>query len=130
MGYRMFNANITIFNKVYDPKTRSDKYVRKVLKGVHVEKTHTIQKDDSKVIVNDSLFVSIPFSDEYTSPKKFQETKEGYTIQNRDVIVVGIVEKNIESLKDLKDMDDIYTVNSVEVIDYSKGLNHIEVYAS
>ena len=27
-------------------------------------------------------------------------------------------------------MDDIYTVNSVEVIDYSKGLNHIEVYAS
>ena len=130
MGYRMFNANITIFNKVYDPKTRSDKYVRKVLKGVHVEKTHTIQKDDSKVIVNDSLFVSIPFSDEYTSPKKFQETKEGYTIQNRDVIVVDIVEKDIESLKDLKDMDDIYTVNSVEVIDYSKGLNHIEVYAS
>ena len=130
MGYRMFNANITIFNKVYDPKTRSDKYVRKVLKGVHVEKTHTIQKDDSKVIVNDSLFVSIPFSDEYTSPEKFQETKEGYTIQYSDVIVGGIVEKDIESLKDLKDMDDVYTVNSVEVIDYSKCLNHIEVYAS
>ena len=66
----------------------------------------------------------------FASPKKFQETKEGYTIQNRDVIVVDIVEKDIESLKDLKDMDDIYTVNSVEVIDYSKGLNHIEVYAS
>ena len=27
-------------------------------------------------------------------------------------------------------MDDVYTVNSVEVIDYSKCLNHIEVYAS
>lgn len=68
--------------------------------------------------------------DEYTSPKKFQETKDGYTIQNSDVIVVGIVEKDVESLKDLKDMDDVYTVNSVEVIDYSKCLNHIEVYAS
>lgn len=126
----MFNADITIFNKVYDPKTRSNKYVRKVLKGVHVEKTNASQKNDSKVIVNDSLFVSIPFLDEYISPKKFQETKDGYTIQNSDVIIIGIVEKDIESLKDLKDMDDVYTVNSVEVIDYSKCLNHIEVYAS
>lgn len=126
----MFNAAITIFNKVYDEETRSDKYLRKVLTGVHVEKTNASQKTDSRVIVNDSLFVSIPFLDEYTSPKKFQETKQGYTLQNTDIIVVGIVSKDIKSLKDLKELDDVYTINSVEVIDYSKYLNHIEVYAS
>lgn len=126
----MFNADITIFNKVYDEETRSDKYLRTILKGVHVEKTNASQKNDSKVVVNDSLFVSIPFLDNYVSSKKFQEFKKGYTLQNTDIIVVGIVDKDITSLKDLKKLDDVYTVNSVEVIDYSKYLNHIEVYAS
>lgn len=126
----MFNADITIFNKVYDEETRSDKYLRTILKGVHVEKINASQKKDSKVIVSDSLFVSIPFLDNYVSPKKFQEFKKGYTLQNTDIIVVGIVDKDITSLKDLKRLDDVYTVNSVEVIDYSKYLNHIEVYAS
>lgn len=126
----MFNADITIFNKVYDEETRSDKYLRTILKGVHVEKTTASQKNDSKVIVSDSLFISIPFLDNYVSPKKFQEFKKGYTLQNTDIIVVGIVDKDITSLKDLKRLDDVYTVNSVEVIDYSRCLNHIEVYAS
>lgn len=126
----MFNNDITIFNKVYDEETRSDKYLRTVLKGVHVEKTNAGQKNDSKVIVSDSLFVSIPFLDNYVTPKKFQESKKGYTLQNTDIIVVGIVDKDITSLKDLKRLDDVYTVNSVEVIDYSRCLNHIEVYAS
>lgn len=126
----MFNADITIFNKVYDEETRSDKYLRTILKGVHVEKTNASQKNDSKVVVNDSLFVSIPFLDNYVSSKKFQEFKKGYTLQNTDIIVVGIVDKDITSLKDLKKLDDVYTVNSVEVIDYSKYLNHIEVHAS
>lgn len=126
----MFNTDITIFNKVYDEETRSDKYLRTVLKGVHVEKTNASQKNDSKVIVSDSLFVSIPFLDNYVTPKKFQESKKGYTLQNTDIIVVGIVDKDITSLKDLKRLDDVYTVNSVEVIDYSRCLNHIEVYAS
>lgn len=126
----MFNADITIFNKVYDEETRSDKYLRTILKGVHVEKTNASQKNDSKVVVNDSLFVSIPFLDNYVSSKKFQEFKKGYTLQNTDIIVVGIVDKDITSLKDLKKLDDVYTVKSVEVIDYSKYLNHIEVYAS
>lgn len=126
----MFNTDITIFNKVYDEETRSDKYLRTVLKGVHVEKTNASQKNDSKVIVSDSLFVSIPFLDNYVTSKKFQESKKGYTLQNTDIIVVGIVDKDITSLKDLKRLDDVYTVNSVEVIDYSRCLNHIEVYAS
>lgn len=126
----MFNADITIFNKVYDEETRSDKYLRTILKGVHVEKINASQKNDSKVIVSDSLFISIPFLDNYVTPKKFQESKKGYTLQNTDIIVVGIVDKDITSLKDLKKLDDVYTINSVEVIDYSKYLNHIEVYAS
>lgn len=126
----MFSSDITIFNKVYDEETRSDKYLRTILKGVHVEKTNASQKNDSKVIVRDSLFVSIPFLDNYVTPKKFQESKKGYTLQNTDIIVVGIVDKDITSLKDLKRLDDVYTVNSVEVIDYSRCLNHIEVYAS
>ena len=67
----MFNADITIFNKTYDEETRSDKYLRTILKGVHVEKINASQKKDSKVIVSDSLFVSIPFLDNYVSPKKF-----------------------------------------------------------
>ena len=126
----MFNVDITVFNKVYDGETRSDRYLRTVLKGVHVEKTNASQKNDSKVIVNDTLFVIIPYLNNYTKPKEFQKTKEGYTLQSKDVIVVGVVENDINALKDLKGMDDVYTITSSEVIDYSKCLNHIEVYAS
>ena len=126
----MFNADITIFNKTYDEETRSDKYLKTILKGVHVEKTNASQKNDSRLSVNDTLFVIIPYLDGYQTPKKYQESRAGYTFHGKDILVVGIVEKDIKSIKDLKCIDDVYTVDSVEIINYSKMLNHIEVYAS
>ena len=108
----MFDKDITVFNKQYDKETRTDKYVRTVLNGVHVEKVQSVNSKDTELVATDSLFVCIPYLEA--------------TINDGDIIVQGIVD-DIDSVKEL---DEYYTVKSVEIFDYSKCLNHIEVNAS
>ncbi|WP_050636183.1 DUF6751 family protein [Candidatus Stoquefichus sp. SB1] len=129
----MFNKDITIFNKLYNKEKRTDVYKRTVLKGVHTEMTQSSDFTDKEMRANDTLFVSIPFSFEgYVKPKEYQENfLDKWTLQEGDIIVVGVIENDIDSPKYLKHLDDSYTIKSVDVIDYSVTcLNHFEVYAS
>lgn len=129
----MFDKDITIFNKLYDKEKRTVVYKRTVLKGVHTEMTQSSDFADKEMRANDTLFVSIPFSFEgYVKPKEYQENFLcKWTLQEGDIIVVGVIENDIDSPKYLKHLDNVYTIKSVEVIDYSVTcLNHFEVYAS
>ena len=127
----MFNKDITIFNKLYDKEKRTDTYKRTVLKGVHTEMTQSSSFSDKEMRANDTLFVSIPFSIEgYVKPSEYQDNSK-WTLQEGDIIVVGVIENDIDSPKYLKRLDDVYIIKSVETIDYSVTcLNHFEVYAS
>lgn len=127
----MFDKDITIFNKLYDKEKRADVYKRTVLKGVHTEITQSSSFSDKEMRANDTLFVSIPFSIEgYVKPSEYQDNSK-WTLQEGDIIVVGVIENDINSPKYLKRLDDVYTIKSVETIDYSVTcLNHFEVYAS
>lgn len=126
----MFDKDITIFNKLYDKEKRADVYKRTVLKGVHTEITQSSSFSDKEMRANDTLFVSIPFSIEgYVKPSEYQDNSK-WTLQEGDIIVVGVVENDIDSPKHLKHLDNVYTIKSVEIIDYSVTcLNHFEVYA-
>lgn len=130
----MFDKDITIFNKKFDKDKRTDIYKRTVLSKVHFEGVRA-SNIDKEVKVNDSLLVIIPFSiDGYVKPKAYQQledTVDKWTLQEGDIIVKGIVEDDIQSPKDLRHLDDVYTINSIETLDYSVTcLNHFEVYAS
>lgn len=127
----MFDKDITIFNKLYDKEKRADVYKRTVLKGVHTEITQSSSFSDKEMRANDTLFVSIPFSIEgYVKPSEYQDNSK-WTLQEGDIIVVGVIENDIDSPKYLKRLDDVYIIKSVETIDYSVTcLNHFEVYAS
>lgn len=126
----MFDKDITIFNKLYDKEKRADVYKRTVLKGVHTEITQSSSFSDKEMRANDTLFVSIPFSIEgYVKPSEYQDNSK-WTLQEGDIIVVGVIENDIDSPKYLKHLDNVYTIKSVEIIDYSVTcLNHFEVYA-
>lgn len=127
----MFDKDITIFNKLYNKEKRADVYKRTVLKGVHTEMTQSSSFSDKEMRANDTLFVSIPFSIEgYVKPSEYQDNSK-WTLQEGDIIVVGVIENDIDSPKYLKRLDDVYIIKSVETIDYSVTcLNHFEVYAS
>lgn len=127
----MFDKDITIFNKLYNKEKRADVYKRTVLKGVHTEMTQSSSFSDKEMRANDTLFVSIPFSIEgYVKPSEYQDNSK-WTLQEGDIIVVGVIENDIDSPMYLKRLDDVYIIKSVETIDYSVTcLNHFEVYAS
>lgn len=127
----MFDKDITIFNKLYNKEKRADVYKRTVLKGVHTEMTQSSSFSDKEMRANDTLFVSIPFSIEgYVKPSEYQDNSK-WTLQEGDIIVVGVIENDIDSPKYLKRLDDVYIIKSVETIDYSVTcLNHFEVYTS
>ena len=130
----MFSKTITIFNKKFNKETRTDVYKRTILNGVHTEKVNAGSMDDKRMKVNDSLFVIIPFSiDGYVKPKEYQSLEDvdnKWTLNNGDIIVISEIDNDIESTKELSDLEH-YTITSAETIDYSVTcLNHYEVYAS
>lgn len=130
----MFDKDITIFNKKFDKEKRTDVYKRTVLSKVHFEGIRA-SNIDKEIKANDSLCVIIPFSiDGYVKPKEYQkmvDIHDRWTLQEGDIIVKGIVEDDIQNPKDLKHLDDVYTINSIETVDYSLShLNHYEVYAA
>lgn len=131
----MFDKNITIFNKKYDKEKRTDIYKRTVIYGVHAETIQKSEMKDKETIAKDTMFISIPFSIAgYLKPNQYQDLEEitnQWTLQDGDIIVIGIVENDIDNPKYLKHLDDVYTIDSVETIDYSVScLNHFEVYSS
>lgn len=131
----MFSKTITVYNRKYEREKRADVYKRTVLNGVHVEKTQAGIMDDKRVKVNDSLFVIIPFSiPGYVKPKEYQALEnadDNWTLHEGDIIIIGDIDKDIESSRALKDLDDVYTITSTETVDYAVSIqNHYEVYAS
>ncbi len=130
----MFNKTITLFNKRFDKETRTDKYKKTVLNGVHVEINHSSNLKDKQMAASDGIFVSIPFSDGYAKPKEYQSlenVENRWTLQESDLIYYGIYEDEIENTKDLKALDDVFSIKSIDTIDFSvTGLNHFEVYGS
>lgn len=130
----MFNKSITLFNKHFDKSTRTDIYKRTILNDVHVEINRSSHMKDKEMAASDGIFVAIPFSGDYMKPKEYQSLDNvgnKWTLQEGDLVYYGIFENEIESTKDLKGLDDVFTISSIDTVDYSiTGQNHYEVYGS
>lgn len=125
------NADITIFNKYTE--NRETKYKKTYIKNVHWEDTEGFNILQSGLTSVDKSKIYIPFSScgQYNTPKKFKNTKEGFTLQSEDVIVKGFVKEDFISIKELeKTYDYVRLVTSVDLRDYgSENMKHFEVGA-
>lgn len=132
------NADITIYNRYFDPETRLDKYQRTILYGVFWDAMKAVKRIQGGLESDDKVYIVIPFSADtnrqYISPKEFErlEDKSDYfTLQEGDRVVKGAIEFEITGkLSDLDKEYEAFTITSVDTKDFgSQHMRHWEVGA-
>lgn len=124
----MFNKDITIINKWFNKETKNDEYKISHVKGFW-SSNEGISISGTQLIKNDGVIVRILMSEQdYHSPKEFKENGIGWTLQNDDYIVKGLIDK-VDTLTKLKsEYDDVMKITKVSVKDYgSTDMQHYEV---
>jgi len=131
------NADLTIYNKYVDPVTRSEKYQRAQVVGVAWEnrKAANVLRTGGQIAA-DQAVIYVPFSSgaNYNPPRKWQADRKGWTLQEGDVVVKGLVSKAITdayTATDLKnEYDNVLIITSVDTMDYgSASMHHWQVGA-
>ncbi len=113
----MFDKDITIINKWFNPKTKKNEYKVHHLKGFW-SSDEGISISNTQLIKNDGLAVRILMSEPgYVSPKEFQLNGNGWTLQNDDYLVKGIV-NNITTISDIKENYECMKITKVSIKDY------------
>lgn len=126
---------ITIFCKYLD-LNRNEKWEKVYIKGVGIQYSKRAGHEKYGSTNADSVVVNI-FNDsvaskEYASPKEFLKDHEGkYTLKTGDKLVIGCVEYEMGSVKELESLcDDVFTITNIDLKDTLGGrLSHWEVGA-
>ena len=123
----MFDKDITIVNKWFNKETRTNEYKINHVKGFW-NSNKGISLSDTLLIKNDSISVRILMSEKgYVSPKDFQETGEGWTLQNDDYLIKGLV-NSITTIASLKDNYECMKITNIAENDYgSIEMQHFKV---
>lgn len=133
MGVLFKNADITIYNKYYDPYNDMYKYQRTVVKGVNWQSKRTGTVSDKGLLLADSTLIFIDKLDNYISPKRFAklesiEREKYFTLTIGDKIVKGEVDFEIIGIKNYSindlnnEFDDVITIKLVNSLS-----DHFEV---
>lgn len=97
------NADITVFNRVYDPKSRANKWKRTVLHGVHASvNLGSSQVNNDRRVQNDAIFRVPSHCKEYglyIAPCDYKGN--GWTFAPGDIVVSGICQFDIKGDADL-----------------------------
>lgn len=123
----MFDKELTIVNKWFNKKTKQNEYKINHIhgfwssnEGVSISNTELIKNDGFKVLI-------LMSEDGYINPKEFQKNGIGWTLQNDDYIVKGIIEE-ITTLASLKENYECMKITNVAIKDYgSLDMQHYEV---
>lgn len=118
------NGDITIFNKVYDPATRSEVFIGTVIRGVHIYNVKisniTSQTRDKQQTGKSSCAIRIPLNAD-TSGKKYAPEidfkgaadKSGlWTVQMGDVVVLEAASET----ELINEIDLLHNYNNVVVV--------------
>ena len=126
------NADLTIFNKHYDPTSKSEKYQRTQIVGVVWENRKAANVIKSGLISADQVAIYIPFARgaNYLQPIAWQalSNKTGkWTLQIGDFVVKGLVNDSITSSFTISDLkakyNDVLSIKSVDTMD--RGSAHM-----
>lgn len=103
------NADITIYNRKYDEKTKFNTWHRTLIRGVHVYVDHKVSRGESGVNGSEVCKIRIPAdveaADLYLTQEQYAVSKAAsrhWTIRNEDYIVLGDCQGDIERPADLK----------------------------
>ena len=124
----MFNKDITIINKWFNKETKKDEYKINHVKGFW-SSNEGISISGTQLVKNDGVIVRILMSEQgYHSLKEFKDNGIGWTLQNDDYIVKGLIDK-VETLTKLKsEYDDVMKITKISIKDYgSLDMQHFEV---
>ncbi len=124
----MFDKDITIINKWFNKKTKTDEYKINHIKGFWCS-NEGIVISNTELVKSDGVIVRILMSEQdYHSPKEFKANGIGWTLQNDDYIVKGLIDK-VDTLSKLKsNYDDVMKITKISVKDYgSLDMRHFEV---
>ena len=111
----IFDRVITIFNKEFDKKTRTDKYVRHVIEGCFVDEIQYMSTSKNGPDNADSVFIGVPNDNITIIPKK------------GDFVIKGEVKEDYQSLKDMQlNYDCVYTITKVDLKDFG-SYPHYEI---
>lgn len=123
----MFNQDITVVNKFFDKQTKKNTYRVNFVKGFW-SSNEGISISNVELIKNDGLKAIILMSEQgYVNPNDFQNSISGWTLQNDDYLVKGIV-SSVTTIADLKEKYECMKITNVSVKDYgSPDMRHFEI---
>lgn len=121
--YNMTPHTVTLFNKYYEG--RNAKYKRTVLDFCKFTPKRMVTLGNVQVSENDTGKLLVYERDlnmtDYVLPKSYEGV--GFTFDTESIVVIGRIETDINSIKDLEDYEH-YTVASVLHNNYSFALPH------
>lgn len=122
----MFNKDITIINKWFNNDTKTNEYKVNHVKGFW-SSNEGISISNTEIVKSDGLVARILFSEKgYVNPKEFQLNGIGWTLQNDDYLVKGIVD-NVETISNIKENYECMKIKNIAIKDY--GSNDMQHFA-
>lgn len=123
----MFNQDLTVVNKWFNKNTKDYDYKTSHIKGFW-SSNDGISISNTEIVKNDGFKALILMSEKgYISPNEFQNNNSGWTLQNDDYLIKGIVD-NITIIADVKDNYECMKITNIAIKDYgSIDMHHFEV---
>ena len=123
----MFDKDITIVNKWFNKETKINEYKISHLKGFW-SSNKGVTISNTQLVKSDGLIVRILMSEKgYVNPKEFQKSGIGWTLQNDDYLIKGIVDE-ITTISSLKSNYECMKITNIAVKDYgSISIQHYEI---
>lgn len=123
----MFNQDLTIVNKWFNKNTKRNEYKVSHVKGFY-SSNNGISINGTDLVKSDGFIARILMNEEgYKSPKVFQNNPVGWTLQNDDYIIKGIID-SVNSISEIKDNYECMKITKVAIKDYgSFDMQHYEI---
>lgn len=123
----MFNQDLTIVNKWFNKNTKRNEYKVSHVKGFY-SSNNGISINGTDLVKLDGFIARILMSEEgYQTPKEFQNSPIGWTLQNDDYIIKGIV-NTVNKVSELKDNYECMKITKIAIKDYgSIDMQHYEI---
>lgn len=128
------NADMTIYNIIPQKGTDKEIYKRTEIQNVFWNECREITDTENGIKKEETVRIMIPLESlevlkkEYKPPKEWlaAENKDSYTFKNKDIVVQGIVEDEISTVRELEQKyDNVFTIISVSDNRYgSKDMHH------
>ena len=122
----MFNQDLTIVNKWYNKTTKLNEYKVHPVKGFF-SSYDGISISGTDLLKQDGFVAYILKSEQgYQTPKDFQKNPTGWTLQNDDYIVKGIV-NSVTNISTIQESYECMKITNIAIKDY--GSSDMQHYA-